>query len=323
MILVTGAAGFIGSHVVERLLADGHAVLGIDNFDSYYARAIKEANLAGARSQARFRFAEVDVRDEAALADALASAGGEQLESVVHLAARAGVRPSIADPEGYHDVNVRGTQRVLELARRAGARQFVFGSSSSVYGVNPRVPWREEDGDVRPISPYATSKLAAEACGRACADEHGLRFVALRFFNAYGPRLRPDLAIAKFARLMREGRPLPMFGDGSTKRDYTYVADLVDGVARALRYTAAPFEIINLGNHHTISLADMIAAVARVFGAKPHLERLPEQPGEVPQTWADIGKARRLLGWEPHTDLEQGLRHYRDWFERLETPAKS
>lgn len=316
MILVTGAAGFIGSHVVDRLLADGHRVLGLDNFDPNYPRAIKEANLAGARQHPAFAFAEADLLDPDALERALASIAPERIDAIIHLAARTGVRASISDPLGYHQTNLIGTLRLLELARLHGVRQFVFGSSSSIYGVNPRVPWHEEDRDILPISPYANTKLSGEMLGHVYAATHGVRFIALRFFTVYGPRQRPDLAIARFVEKLRAGQPLPRYGDGSSRRDYTFVADIVDGIVRALAYTATPFEIINLGNHQTVSLGDLITAIGATFERTPAIEALPEQAGDVPRTWADVAKAGRLLGWHPRTDLAAGLRAYRAWLER-------
>lgn len=315
MILVTGAAGFIGSHTVDRLLAEGHRVLGLDNFDANYPRAIKEANLASARKNPAFAFAEADLLDPAALERALAAVAPERIDAVIHLAARTGVRASISDPLGYHQTNLIGTLHLLELARRHGIRQFVFGSSSSIYGVNPRVPWHEDDRDVAPISPYASTKLSAEMLGHVYTAAHGLRFIALRFFTVFGPRQRPDLAIARFAEKLRAGQPVPRYGDGSSRRDYTYVADIVDGIVRALAYDQSAFEIINLGNHQTVSLADLIDAIGRTFGRTPAIEALPDQAGDVPRTWADVAKAERLLGWRPRTDLATGLRAYRAWLE--------
>jgi len=315
MILVTGAAGFIGSHTVDRLLAEGHRVLGLDNFDPNYPRATKEANLAGAQKHPAFAFAEADLLDPDALERALATIAPGRIEAIIHLAARTGVRASISDPLGYHQTNLIGTLHLLELARQHRVRQFVFGSSSSIYGVNPRVPWREDDRDVAPISPYASTKLSAEMLGHVYTAAHGLRFIALRFFTVYGPRQRPDLAIARFTEKLRAGQPVPRYGDGSSRRDYTYVADIVDGIARALAYDQSPFEIINLGNHQTVSLADLIEAIGATFGRTPAIEALPEQAGDVPRTWADVTKAGRLLGWRPRTDLSTGLRAYRAWLE--------
>lgn len=309
-VLVTGGAGFIASHVVERLLADGHRVDVVDNFDPFYAPAIKEANLAAVRSHPDFQLHRIDVRDPAALAALPADAGRD---AIIHLAAKAGVRPSIDDPLAYQQSNVEGTQHLLEFARARGIRQFVFGSSSSVYGVNPRVPWREDDAVLQPISPYASTKVSGELLGHVYAHLFGIRFIALRFFTVYGPRQRPDLAIHKFARLLLAGQPLPCFGDGSTRRDYTYVDDVVRGVLAALHYTATGYEVINLGNNCTVSLRELIAALEVAFDRTAVLERLPEQPGDVPQTWADIGKAARLLGYRPATPLAEGLKVFARW----------
>ena len=314
MILVTGAAGFIGSHVVDRLLADGHRVLGIDNFDPLYDRTIKETNLAPALRNPRFTFVPADVCDASALETAF-SARSEPIEAVIHLAALVGVRESIRHPVRYHEVNLMGTLRLLEAAKTLGIRQFVLASSSSVYGVNPRVPWREDDRDLMPISPYAGSKLAAEMAGRIFSHLHGIRVVALRFFTVYGPRQRPDLAIAKFAHRMSRGEAIPVFGDGSTRRDYTYVDDIVEGIVRALGFSHSTFEVINLGNHHTVSLTEMIAVLGATLGVTPKIETLPAQPGDAPQTWADVAKAERLLDWRPKTTFESGIQAYAAWLE--------
>ncbi len=307
--LVTGAAGFIGSHLVDRLLADGWDVTGLDNFDPFYDRARKERNLGEASRHPRFQLVEADICEPAGWPERV----HRPVDVIVHLAARAGVRPSIADPVGYQQVNVLGTQQLLELARAQGCRQFVFASSSSVYGVNPRVPWREDDHVLQPISPYASTKVSGELLGHVYAALFGIRFVGLRFFTAYGPRQRPDLAIHKFARLMLDGRPLPLFGDGSTRRDYTYVGDIVDGVVAACGYEASPYEIINLGQHRTMSLAELVTALEGALGVQAQVERHPEQPGDVPQTWAAIDKATRLLGYRPRTDFHTGLRRFADW----------
>lgn len=312
-ILITGAAGFIGSHLVDRLLARGDSILGIDNFDPFYSRSVKENNLSSAASHAQFTLCEADIRS----ADSLTSLG-EQLEgidAIVHLAAKAGVRPSIEDPVGYQETNVKGTQNMLELARRFGVKQFVFASSSSVYGVNPNVPWSESDTGLKPISPYASTKVSGELLGHVYSHLYGIRFIGLRFFTVYGPRQRPDLAIHKFTRMIRDGKPIPLFGDGSTRRDYTFVADTVTGILGALNYTDSPFEVINLGNHHTVSLSEMVAVIEANVGRKAILERLPEQPGDVPQTWADISKATTLLAYEPATSFEQGVAEFVAWLD--------
>lgn len=301
---------------MDRLLAEGHTVVGIDNFDPFYPRAVKEANIASARQTPRFTLIEADIRDNAVLGTALyksAAAGG--FDAIVHLAAKVGVRPSIDDPVGYQMTNLIGTQNMLEIARRLGVKQFVFASSSSVYGVNPRVPWREDDSGLMPISPYASSKIAGELLGHVYSHLHGIRFIALRFFTVYGPRQRPDLAIHKFTRLMLEGKPIPFYGDGSTRRDYTYVDDLVQGVLSAIRYTATPYEVINLGNNHTVSLAELVAALEEVLERRAYLDRRPTQPGDVPQTWANLTKAGASLAYAPGTTISGGLGSFAKWLK--------
>jgi UDP-glucuronate 4-epimerase len=230
------------------------------------------------------------------------------------------VRPSIEDPVGYQDVNVTGTQLLLELARRIGTPQFVFASSSSVYGVNPRVPWREDDHVLQPISPYASTKVSGELLGHVYSHLYGMRFIALRFFTVYGPRQRPDLAIHKFARLMLAGRPIPVFGTGGTSRDYTFIDDVVNGIRGAMDYTGSAYEVINLGNTRTVSLSEMIAGLERATGTAAQIDRQPEQPGDVPQTWADVEKARSLLGYRPATPYDQGVRRFVEWL-RASSPA--
>lgn len=307
--LVTGAAGFIGSHLVDRLLAEGWAVTGLDNFDPFYAEEAKRANLVSALTHEGFRFVEADIRDASALQNQLS----ESFDVIVHLAAKAGVRPSIADPSAYQDVNVGGTQVLLELARERNIEQFVFASSSSVYGVDPDVPWQEDAASLQPISPYAATKVAGELLGHVYAHLYGLRFVALRFFTVYGPRQRPDLAIHKFARRMLAGESIPVYGDGSTRRDYTFVADTVEGIVAAMDYDASPYAVINLGNDRTVSLADLIASLERALGVNAIVDRQPEQPGDVPQTWASLDKARRLLDYAPQTTLGDGLATFASW----------
>jgi UDP-glucuronate 4-epimerase len=305
--LVTGGAGFIGSHLVDSLIRDRVRVTVIDNFDPFYDRSLKRANIAQHRDSASWRLVEGDIRDAALLRTL-----PEDIDVVVHLAAAAGVRPSIADPERYHQINVGGTQNLLELARERGIRQFVFGSSSSVYGVNPRVPWSEDD-QVLPISPYASTKIGGEQLGREYSDRHGIRFIALRLFTVYGPRQRPDLAINTFTKRMLAGQPIPIFGDGSTRRDYTYVADIVAGLRAAIGYDRTPFEIINLGNNHAVGLMELVRELEGVLGTTAAIDRRPEQPGDVSQTWANIAKARRLLGYEPATPFAEGLRQFAEW----------
>src|SRR5688572_20957369 len=284
--LVTGGAGFIGSHLVDALLADGWRVTVFDNFDPFYDPAIKERNVDSHLQHASYTLVRGDLRDR----QAIATLAGGSYDVIVHLAARAGVRPSIEDPVGYQEVNVAGTQLLLELARTLGVNQFVFASSSSVYGVNPRVPWREDDYVLQPISPYASTKVSGELLGHVYSHLYGMRFIALRFFTVYGPRQRPDLAIHKFARLMLGGKAIPVFGDGSTSRDYTYVDDIIGGLLSAIAYTATRYEIINLGNTHTVTLREMIAGLERALGVTATTQQLPEQPGDVPQTWASVDK---------------------------------
>jgi UDP-glucuronate 4-epimerase len=311
-VLVTGGAGFIGSHVVDSLLADGCEVTVLDNFDSFYDRQLKERNIREHRAHTRYRLVEVDLRD----ADALTRELTARFDAIVHLAAMAGVRPSIERPLIYQDVNVRGTQNLLEVAVRQKIQQFVFASSSSVYGVNPRVPWSEDDFVLQPISPYASTKVSGELLGHVYSHLYGIRFVALRLFTVYGPRQRPDLAIHKFSRLITSGRAIPVFGDGSTRRDYTYVDDVVAGVRSAIRYECSPFEVINLGNNATVTLVAMIRALEDALGKRATIDWQPEQPGDVPQTWASVAKAHQLLGYQPRTPFKEGIRRFADWYLR-------
>jgi len=293
----------------------GWQVTVLDSFDPFYDPALKERNVAPHLDRDDYRLVRADLRDPDALARELH--GGYDV--IVHLAARAGVRPSLEDPVGYQQVNVMGTQHLLELAKRWGTKQFVFASSSSVYGVDPDVPWREDQAVTRPISPYASTKVSGELLGHVYAHLYGMRFVALRFFTVYGPRQRPDLAIRKFAQRLLRGEPIPVYGDGSTRRDYTYVDDTVQGVRAAMDYDASAYEVINLGNDRTVTLARMIEALEDVLGVQAVVERQPAQPGDVPQTWADIAKAERLLGYRPSTTFEAGLARFAEWLGVQET----
>jgi UDP-glucuronate 4-epimerase len=311
-VLVTGGAGFIGSHLVDSLLADGYAVTALDNFDPFYPRSLKEQNIGRHRADVRWRLVEGDICDSAAIGQALT----DRYDVIVHLAAKAGVRPSIENPLGYQESNVRGTQNLLEFARARGIHQFVFASSSSVYGVNPRVPWSEDDHVLLPISPYASTKVSGELLGHVYSHLYGIRFMALRLFTVFGPRQRPDLAIHKFARLIRDRRPIPVFGDGSSRRDYTYVDDVVAGIRAAMDYRLTPYEVINLGNNRTVSLRELIAGLEEALETPAAVESLPDQPGDVPQTWANIDKARRLLGYDPKTPLREGLKRFVAWMSR-------
>jgi UDP-glucuronate 4-epimerase len=310
--LITGAAGFIGSHLTERLLAerpgsDWH-VTGVDNFDPWYDPAVKRANIRGWPLD-RFHLIEADITDPAALRKHLAG----EYDVVVHLAAKAGVRPSIQDPAAYEEVNTGGTRNVLEVARERGAGQVVFASSSSVYGVNPDVPWREDETALRPISPYACTKASGELMGHVYSHLYGIRFMAMRFFNVYGPRQRPDSAVHKFARLILDGEPVPIYGDGTSRRDYVYVGDIAAGVRAAMDYRETPFEAINLGSSQDISVMEMIRGLEQVLGKPARIEWHPRQPGDVHKTSGDLTKARRLLGHESQTELLEGLRQFASW----------
>ncbi len=306
-ILVTGGAGFIGSNLIRSLLALGHEVLCLDNFDPFYPRSRKEQNIAPFLSHRGFRLVEGDINDQ----DLLGTL--PEIDVIVHLAARAGVRPSIEDPVEYQKVNVNGTQVLLEFARSRNIRHFVFASSSSVYGVNPNVPWKESE-QLLPISPYASTKLSGEMLGHVYSHLYGIRFIALRFFTVYGPGQRPDLAIHKFFSAIADGRPLPVYGDGSTSRDYTFVEDSVRGILAAIEYDRSLFEVINVGNNQTVGLSDLIARIEETIGKKAVIDRKPEQPGDVPHTFADISKARKLLGYDPSEPLSEGLRKFYSWF---------
>jgi len=311
-VLVTGGAGFIGSHLVARLLAEGQwRVTVVDDFNDFYDPALKRRNVSAHLGREAFALFEADIRDRAALGAVFERT---RFDCVVHLAARAGVRPSLAEPVLYTETNIDGTVNLLELARARGVRQFVFGSSSSVYGENEKVPFAEDDPVNRPISPYAATKAAGELLCHTYSHLFGLRCVCLRFFTVYGARQRPDLAIHKFARLISEGRPIPVFGDGTTRRDYTYVDDIVAGVRAAMDYDASDYEVVNLGGSRTVSLSELIALLERELGRRAVIDRQPPQPGDVPQTYADVTKARRLLGYDPQTPIEEGIRRFVEWF---------
>lgn len=306
--LVTGGAGFIGSHLVDRLLADGWRVTTIDNFDPFYDPATKRKNIAQHLKHENFRLVEQDICDD----EGLLALDGD-FDVIIHLAAKAGVRPSIEDPIGYQQTNVQGTQNMLEFARARGSKQFVFASSSSVYGINPDVPWREDQAVLLPISPYAATKVAGELLGHVYSHLYGIRFIALRFFTVYGPRQRPDLAIHKFARLMLEGKPIPIYGDGSSARDYTWIYDIIDGIRAAMAYDNSLYEVINLGNGRTVELNDMIGVISEALARDPAISRLPSQAGDVPITYADIGKAKALLKYFPSLTFKEGVRRFAEW----------
>lgn len=312
-VLVTGLAGFLGSHVGEALVARGDEVVGLDNFDAFYDRAVKERNLEGLRASSRVRFLEGDIRDRAVLAEAMRG-----VDVIVHLAAKAGVRPSLMDPAAYVSTNIQGTTAVLEAARGAGIRSVVFAGSSSVYGDTAPVPFREDFPATEPVSPYAMTKRACELLCSTFVHLYGMRIISLRFFTVYGPRQRPDLAIHKFTRIIASGQPVPMFGDGSAERDHTWVEDIVQGVLAAIAWSrreGAAYEVANLGESRTIRLDRLIALIGEALGIEPVIERHPMQPGDVQRTCADVSKARRLLGYTPTTNVEDGIPRFVRWFK--------
>jgi UDP-glucuronate 4-epimerase len=312
--LVTGGAGFIGSHVCERLLAAGHAVWALDDLNGFYDPALKRRNLAEIQAlQKPFVFAQGDVADRTCLQQLFRAVSFDQ---VIHLAARAGIRPSLKEPALYQRVNVEGTANILETARASGVAKIILASSSSVYGINAKVPFSESDPVFAPISPYAASKLACEALGHVFHHVYGMDIVMLRFFTVYGPRQRPDLAIHKFARRIAAGLPIELFGDGSSARDYTYVTDIVDGVMACVHQTFG-YEIFNLGGSNPATLSRLVQLLEEVLGRKALVERKPDQPGDVPQTWADLSKSGLRLGYSPKVRIEEGIPLFVDWFRRV------
>jgi UDP-glucuronate 4-epimerase len=316
--LVTGGAGFIGSHVCERLLTAGHAVWAFDDLNNFYAPEIKRANLRTLQALAeRFQFMQGDLTNRREVDELFASA---QFDQVIHLAARAGVRPSLEEPALYQRVNVEGTVNLLEAARLRAVKKLIIASSSSVYGINSKVPFSETDPIFSPISPYAASKLACEALGHVYHQVYGMDVVMLRFFTVYGPRQRPDLAIYKFARLIEAGQPIPVFGDGSTERDYTYIDDTLEGIM-ACTHREFGYEIFNLGESQTVQLKRLIAVLEEALGRKALINRLPAQPGDVPLTCADISKARKQLGYQPQVTIEKGIARFADWFRQSVRPS--
>ena len=310
--LITGGAGFIGSHTTAALLARGDQVVCLDNFNDYYSPERKRQNVAPFLDHPAYKLYEADIRDATALEKVFAQ---ENIDKVIHIAAMAGVRYSLRHPALYAQVNVEGTVNMLECARRYQVTNFVFASSSSVYGMRSEAPFREDDPVSQPISPYAATKRAAELITYTYHHLYGLRCTSLRFFTVYGPRGRPDMAPYLFTKWTFEGRELTMFGDGSSRRDYTYIDDIVAGVVAALDADLS-FEIINLGNSQTITLRDFIAVVEEVVGKKAHIVQVPPQPGDVPLTCADITKAHRLLGYEPRTNIREGMARFVEWYRR-------
>ena len=310
-ILVTGGAGFIGSHLVEKLLAAGHQVAILDDFNDFYDPQIKHANIAGVAKDVTMY--HVDLRDGASVRNLFHR---EKFETVAHLAARAGVRPSIQHPQLYYDTNVSGTLHLLDAASVTRVERFIFASSSSVYGISKTVPFSEDQHLSQTLSPYAATKIAAEFLCSTYSHLYQMRVVALRYFTVYGPRQRPDLAIHQFTWRIYAGQPIEQFGDGTTRRDYTYIDDVIQGTLAALKYDGPLFDIFNLGESDTIQLKDLIAAIENALGKKAKVSRMPEQPGDMPLTCADISKARKLLGYNPTTRFSDGLPRFMEWFLR-------
>ena len=311
-LLLTGGAGFIGSHLTDHLLAEGNwHITVVDDLNDFYSPDIKRSNIAPHLNSSNFRFVDCDIRDAKQLN---AVFDDSEFDVIVHLAARAGVRPSLKEPMLYVETNINGTANLLELARQFKVRQFVFGSSSSVYGINSKIPFAENDPIFNPISPYAATKAAGELLCHTYSHLYDIRTVCLRFFTVYGARQRPDLAIHKFTKLITEGKPIQVFGDGSTRRDYTYIDDIVQGVRAAIDYKDSMHEIFNLGESETTDLSRLIELIEEGLGKKAVIDRQPMQPGDVPLTYADISKARKMLGYSPQTKIEQGITRFLDWF---------
>lgn len=312
--LVTGGAGFIGSHVCERLLEDGHSVCAFDDLNDFYSPAVKQRNIGDIQSLAKpFTFVHGDLTDKDAVEELFAS---EQFDQVIHLAARAGVRPSLQEPALYQRVNVEGTVNLLEAGRARNVMKFTIASSSSVYGVNSKIPFSESDPISKAISPYAASKLADEALGHVYHHVYGMDIAMLRFFTVYGPRQRPDLAIHKFARLISEGKKIPVFGDGSTARDYTYVTDTLQGIMACTKQEFG-FDVFNLGESQTVKLSYLIELIEQALGKEANIDRQEMQPGDVPITFADISKAREKLGYNPEIKIEEGIPKFVEWFRSI------
>src|SRR3989440_6173917 len=320
-VLVTGGAGFIGSHLVEKLLRDGHDVAILDDFNDFYDPQVKRANIAAVAKDIAVH--DVDLRDGGIVPGLFRK---EKFDAIAHLAARAGVRPSIQQPQLYYDTNVAGTLHLLEAARTNAVERFIFASSSSVYGAAKKVPFSEDEHLTQTLSPYAATKIAGEFLCSSYSHLYKLRIVALRYFTVYGARQRPDLAIHQFTRKIHADEPIDQFGDGSTRRDYTYIDDIIQGTMAALKYEGGPsrtgglFDVFNLGESDTIQLKDLIAAIEKALGKKAKINRLPEQPGDMPLTCADISKARKLLGYNPKTKFEDGLPKFVDWFLKSRDP---
>lgn len=316
-VLITGGAGFIGSHLSERFIKEGYLVTVLDNLNDYYSPEIKKKNLNDIGKCGEFKFVCADIRDKKALSETFSQG---KFDIVVHLAALAGVRPSLENPEAYYDVNIMGTLNILEEIRKNGIKKFVFASSSSVYGNNKKVPFSESDNVDTPISPYAASKKAGELLIHTYHHLYDISAVCLRFFTVYGPRQRPDLAIHKFTRLISRGEEIPFYGEGDTKRDYTYIDDIINGVFAAAKYVCdneKVYEIINLGESRTVSLSEMKDEIEKALGIKAKLKKMPLQPGDVYITYSDVSKAKALLGYSPSTDFSEGIKRFVSWYNEI------
>lgn len=311
--LVTGCAGFIGSHVVDRLLGMGKKVMGVDNFDSFYDPNIKKRNIEHNLKNVNFNLYSADIREKDDMEKIFKD---NNIEIIIHLAARAGVRPSIQNPLLYEDVNIKGTINILELSKEFGINNFIFGSSSSVYGVNEKIPFNEKDTVEKAISPYAASKRACEIFCYTYHHLYGIPVTCLRFFTVYGPRQRPEMAIHKFTRLIDNGKEIEMYGDGTSRRDYTYISDIVDGIIATLDKKFG-YEVINLGDSRTVELQYLIKLIGEYLGKKAIIKHIPDQPGDVPITYADVSKAKKLLGYNPEVSIEKGIEKFVQWYRNL------
>jgi len=314
-ILVTGGAGFIGSHLVDSLLDDHYRVTVIDNFDSYYSKQIKMRNIQAHLRRSNYRFYESDICNENDMNEIFKT---EKPDIVVHLAAKAGVRPSVDNPLSYMTANVTGTANILNCSRKNGVRRVIFGSSSSVYGLNSKVPFSERDPILSPASPYGATKIAGEALCHSYSNCYGLPIVALRFFTVYGPRQRPDLAIHKFSRHILQGIPIPLYGNGETSRDYTFVSDIVTGIRLAIEHEWQGYDVFNLGNDKPVKLIDLVRSLERALNKKATIEWHEDQIGDVPITWADLSKSEKILGYRPKIGLEKGLELFAEWIRKYE-----
>lgn len=311
--LVTGFAGFIGSHLTEKLLNEGNEVIGIDDFNDFYNPEVKKQNIKNFKDNSKFIQHKIDIRDKDAVSKVFKT---HKPEIVIHLAARAGVRPSIQLPNLYEEVNVLGTLNLLEEAKNFSVQKFVFGSSSSVYGECKNIPFKETEVDLKPISPYGVSKLTGEKYCQIYNHLYKIPIICLRFFTVYGPRQRPDLAIHKFTKLIEDNKPIPVFGDGKYKRDFTYITEIIDGIISSINYNKTSFEIFNLGESKSTSVIDLVKLLENAIGKKATIDWQEAQPGDVPLTFADVSKAEKLLGYKPKTAPEEGIKKFVEWFRK-------